>query len=125
VTRTDDPEPSGCSPGDCSLREAVVAANVTPGADTITVPAGYYALERAMIMARGRPALGLEHLAAELRGGRVGQGRRTGAVSLKDTERRQIERVLKLNSGNRTHAARDLGISRVTLLKKLREYGLD
>jgi transcriptional regulator with PAS, ATPase and Fis domain len=84
------------------------------------------ALERAMIMARGRPVIGLEHLAADLRGGRGGGGaRRTGAVSLKDTERRQIDRVLKLNDGNRTRAARDLGISRVTLLKKLRDYGLD
>jgi two-component system response regulator HydG len=83
------------------------------------------ALERAMIMARGRPAIGLEHLAAELRGGRTGTIRRGGVVSLKDTERRQIERILKLNAGNRTRAARDLGISRVTLLKKLRQYGLD
>jgi two-component system response regulator HydG len=84
------------------------------------------ALERAMIMARGRPEIGIEHLSADFRGGGRGGGvRRTGAVSLKDTERRQIERVLKLNSGNRTRAAKDLGISRVTLLKKLREYGLD
>jgi CSLREA domain-containing protein len=27
VTRTDDPTPNGCAPGDCSLREAVIAAN--------------------------------------------------------------------------------------------------
>lgn len=27
VTRTDDPTPDGCAPGDCSLREAVMAAN--------------------------------------------------------------------------------------------------
>jgi DNA-binding protein Fis len=32
--------------------------------------------------------------------------------------------VLKLHEGNRTRAARDLGISRVTLLKKIKEYGL-
>lgn len=80
------------------------------------------ALERAMIMARGRPVIGLENLAADLGGGGAP---RTGAVSLKDTERRQSERVLKLNDGNRTRAARDLGISRVTLLKKLRDCGLD
>jgi DNA-binding protein Fis len=45
-------------------------------------------------------------------------------ISLKDSERRQVERVLKLHEGNRTRAARDLGISRVTLLKKIKEYGL-
>jgi DNA-binding NtrC family response regulator len=83
------------------------------------------ALERAMIMARGRAAIGPEHLGADLRGGRGVGVRRSGPVSLKESERRQIERVLKLNAGNRTRAARDLGISRVTLLKKLREYGLD
>jgi DNA-binding NtrC family response regulator len=83
------------------------------------------ALERAMIMARGRAAIGPEHLGADLRGGRGAGVRRSGPVSLKESERRQIERVLKLNAGNRTRAARDLGISRVTLLKKLREYGLD
>jgi two-component system response regulator HydG len=83
------------------------------------------ALERAMIMARGRAAIGPEHLGADLRGGRGVGARRSGPVSLKESERRQIERVLKLNAGNRTRAARDLGISRVTLLKKLREYGLD
>ncbi len=82
------------------------------------------ALERGMIMARGAPALGLEHLPAEIRRGRGGL-RRHKAETLKDTERRQIERALKFHSGNRTHAARELGISRVTLLKKIREYGLE
>jgi hypothetical protein len=38
VTRGDDPAPNGCSPTDCSLREAVITANTTPGADTIDVP---------------------------------------------------------------------------------------
>src|ERR1041385_5369148 len=37
VTRTDDPTPAACD-RDCSLREAVIAANATPGADTITLP---------------------------------------------------------------------------------------
>ncbi len=30
VTRTDDPAPDGCQPTDCSLREAVIAANADP-----------------------------------------------------------------------------------------------
>src|SRR5690606_5196935 len=38
VTRLDDPAPGSCDPGDCSLREAVLAANVAPAnADTISV----------------------------------------------------------------------------------------
>ncbi len=43
VTRTDDPEPDACLPADCSLREAVMAANGEAGS-TITVPAGLYTL---------------------------------------------------------------------------------
>jgi CSLREA domain-containing protein len=47
VTRTDDPAPDGCAVGDCSLREAIIAANATEAADTITLPGGTYALTRA------------------------------------------------------------------------------
>src|SRR3989304_4016322 len=44
VTRTDDPPPNGCAPADCSLREAIIAANDAVGADTITLTAGAYNL---------------------------------------------------------------------------------
>src|SRR6266851_8325054 len=43
VTRTDDPAPSGCLVGDCSVREAIIAANSSPGS-TVTIPAGTYTL---------------------------------------------------------------------------------
>jgi len=43
VTRTDDPSPDGCAPADCSLREAVMAANGSPGS-TVVLPAGTYTL---------------------------------------------------------------------------------
>ena len=42
--------------------------------------------------------------------------------SLADTERRKIMAVLEKNGGNRTRAAGELGISRRTLHRKLREY---
>jgi len=44
VTRTDDPVPNGCLPTDCSLREAVIAANAGSGGDAIALPAGDYRL---------------------------------------------------------------------------------
>ena len=47
VTRGDDPPPDGCNLGDCSLREAVIAANTNPGPDTITLPADTYILSIA------------------------------------------------------------------------------
>ena len=46
-TRFDDPPPDGCLPTDCSLREAVLAANAAPGADRIALQAGDYALTRS------------------------------------------------------------------------------
>jgi len=44
VTRFDDPVPGSCLAGNCSLREAIMAANANPGTDTIQVPAGLYTL---------------------------------------------------------------------------------
>src|SRR5262249_54338201 len=57
VNRTDDPVVPTSAPGvpdptkfcngaanDCSLREAVIKANLTPGTDTISIPAGIYTL---------------------------------------------------------------------------------
>ncbi|NBW66923.1 sigma-54-dependent Fis family transcriptional regulator, partial [bacterium] len=43
--------------------------------------------------------------------------------SLSDVEKAHIDRTLRANDGNRTHAARELGISRATLIKKIREFG--
>lgn len=43
VTKADDTSDGTCD-GDCSLREAIIAANETPGHDVIYVPAGTYTL---------------------------------------------------------------------------------
>jgi DNA-binding NtrC family response regulator len=45
--------------------------------------------------------------------------------SLAAAEREQIEIALRHHGGNRTRAARDLGISRATLINKIRAYVLD
>jgi len=42
------------------------------------------------------------------------------AVSLRESERRQILKALEAAGGNRTHAARILGINRATLFRKLK-----
>jgi CSLREA domain-containing protein len=46
VTRLDDPAPGACD-SDCSLREAVRAANAGSGGVTISIPAGHYLLRIA------------------------------------------------------------------------------
>ena len=46
VTRLDDPAPGACD-SDCSLREAMRAANAGSGGDTISIPAGHIRLRIA------------------------------------------------------------------------------
>jgi len=90
-------------------------------------------LERAMILARGQPAIGIEHLPADLRqrggkgdgAGGGGGDKRHQAQSLADVERQQIERTLRHHDGNRTRAALELGISRATLINKIKLYSLN
>jgi transcriptional regulator with PAS, ATPase and Fis domain len=53
--------------------------------------------------------------------GRLGGG--TGDV-LKNSEAKLIVRTLKKHRGNRTRAAEELGIHRVTLFRKMKRYGL-
>jgi DNA-binding NtrC family response regulator len=81
-------------------------------------------LERALIHARGAAEIGVTHLAAEVRG--IGNDAALPHVSqsLAQVERGHIERTLRAHGANRTRAARELGISRATLIKKIREFKL-
>jgi DNA-binding NtrC family response regulator len=45
-------------------------------------------------------------------------------LTLDQIEQRHIERALKVANGNKTHAARTLGIDRRTLYRKLEHYGV-
>ena len=81
-------------------------------------------LERALILGRGQGAVSVEHLPGEFRA-RPGIGdRRHTPLSLEDLERQHIERTLKHHTGNRTRAAIELGISRATLINKIKRYNL-
>jgi CSLREA domain-containing protein len=44
-TRFDDPPPDACKPANCSLREAILAANDNLGRDTVALRAGTYEME--------------------------------------------------------------------------------
>ena len=79
-------------------------------------------LERALILGRDQPAITVEHLPGEFRA-RPGIGdRRHTPISLDELERQHIERTLKHHAGNRTRAALELGISRATLINKIKRY---
>ena len=68
-----------------------------------------------------------EHLPLRIQGVRESGGKRGQmnlAEMLSDVERRTILRVLAEEGGNRTRAARRLGISRQTLITKIQAYGI-
>lgn len=85
-------------------------------------------IERAVIMSRGEMITPLEfpndlqNLDGELKESRIDL---TSGRSLKEVEKVLILRTLEETGGNRTHAARILGISRRTLQLKLKEYGIN
>src|SRR5213080_2563434 len=58
-------------------------------------------------------------------GGGGGGGRRHQPQALAEVERVHIERTLRFHGGNRTRAAKELGISRATLINNIKAYGLD
>ena len=78
-------------------------------------------VERSMIMAEdGRLTAG--DLPADFRGAEGGDA--DDPVSLGDMERRHIAKILKYTGGNKTEAARLLGIGIATLYRKIDEYGI-
>jgi len=82
-------------------------------------------LERAILLAGDAPTLLPRHLPLDLRprAAEKRAPRLAGDLSLKSAERMHIQRVLDQVKGNRARAARELGIPRSTLYKKLQEYG--
>jgi two-component system response regulator HydG len=85
-------------------------------------------VERAVIMTRGNMVVPLDFpdmlkkLDAEWKGTTVDL---TPGRSLKEVEKDMILHTLEETGGNRTHAAKILGISRRTLQLKLKEYGIN
>ena len=82
-------------------------------------------LERAMIMARGQTRVAPEHLPTEVREASGSGVEHHVPRTLSEVERIHIDRTLRAHNANRTRAARELGISRATLIKKIKEYGLE
>ncbi len=79
------------------------------------------ALERAVLLADGVELVKAD-LPIEVQVG-IGETEQ-GVGALREIEKREILRALKLAGGNKTEAARLLGVHRATLYNKLREYGM-
>jgi two-component system, NtrC family, response regulator AtoC len=81
-------------------------------------------LERALLLARGQGKVGAEHLPPEFRSHRGSVDRRHLPLTMEELERMHLERTLKHHAGNRTRSAQELGISRATLIAKIKRYGI-
>lgn len=90
-------------------------------------------IERAWIMSGDRKTIDVSDLSPHIVGSNAGEraserGGADGEGLLKDAlatlERKMIEEALKRSGGNKSEAARDLGISRSSLISKTQEYGL-
>lgn len=81
-------------------------------------------VERALLVARGGEQIGIEHLPGEFRARPGPFDRRHTPLTMDEVERMHIERTLKFHAGNRTRAAEELGISRATLIAKIKKYAI-
>ncbi|MBX7193221.1 MAG: sigma-54 dependent transcriptional regulator [Sandaracinaceae bacterium] len=95
-------------------------------------------VERWAITAQGAPEVGPEHLSQPIReAGGYGGGAEDAAIhaassgsgtleaAIESLERALLERGLERTRGNRTQLARELAISRTTLLERLKRFGLE
>ncbi|HYW32301.1 MAG TPA: sigma-54 dependent transcriptional regulator [Gemmatimonas sp.] len=121
------------------LAEQLLPRGASLGTSAITVMQGYSwpgnirelknTLWRAAILADGRPIerqhLGLPQVDSISGSEQMRAGSLTpvaGSLTLEAAERAAIASALRAASGNRSKAARELGIARSTLLEKLKKY---
>ncbi|MCA1630796.1 MAG: sigma 54-interacting transcriptional regulator [Acidobacteria bacterium] len=83
-----------------------------------------HVLERAVIVADGEE-IGAEHLPEPLRAASALKGRRGNRMTLAELEEQYINETLAAARGNKSEAARLLGISRKNLYEKLARYKND
>jgi PAS domain S-box-containing protein len=83
------------------------------------------AIEYAFVLCRGG-WIGKEHLPPKIEGfeQKISSGPKTGPRSWKN-ERDNLLKVLRRVNGNQSEAARTLGVSRVTIWKRIKKYGVN
>lgn len=120
----------GGSGGGAVARLQATGAGVVVVAAGDALPAGIRALREGAEQLVVRPVDPDLLAAAVARAAEAGRWRRAASEvqrprTLAEVERDQIERALRHHAGNRTRAARELGISRATLINKIKAYALD
>ena len=81
------------------------------------------AIEHAFVLCRGKIILP-EHLPAQFRQNTTGDDYITGAATLTEIEKKAISDALKRNRYNRLAVAKELGIDKSTLYRKIKHYGI-
>jgi len=81
-------------------------------------------MERAVVLADGKPRIEPRDLPAEIRQPAAPVDEPGAVLTLEEVERRHILRVLEQMNGNRREAARALDIGENTLWRKLKGYGV-
>jgi len=81
-------------------------------------------VQSALAMSAG-PLLDVKDLPPAVQGSVGDEAKKTDAHTLQDLERNAIIRALETAGGDRTRAARLLGIGKTTIYRKLKEYGLE
>ena len=86
------------------------------------------AVEQMVVLARAE-RLTLRDVPVAVRGAadltKISAVRPGMTMTVEEAEKQLIIQALKETDGNRTHAAQKIGISRRTLHRKLKEYGLE
>jgi len=79
-------------------------------------------IERAVILSDGIK-LNFHDFASDFSNAKI-QGKTEDTLNLKEMEKRHILKAISKNKGNITKAAKDLGIARTALYRRLEKYGL-
>jgi len=86
-------------------------------------------IERALVLTPQGEAIARDVLSERVRGAGAGGTERRREGELRDAvvavEQEMIRSALELSRGNKTRTARQLGITRWTLLKKMKDYGME
>jgi transcriptional regulator with PAS, ATPase and Fis domain len=84
-------------------------------------------VQRALVLTEPGERIGAEALSDKLGGGEARPWRKQGQLktAVESLERDLIQRAFDKHNGNKTHMAEELGVSRWTLLKKMRAYGIE
>ena len=83
-----------------------------------------HAVERAVIMAEGPRLEAGDFLLTAPGPAPGGEAEAFDSYNLEEVERTVIERVLRRHQGNVSHAARELGLTRTSLYRRMEKYGL-